>query len=154
MVAANGDLRAVGVFLLWADLADDQCVGDLLTSIDRDVMLVDNKEGISTLDAFSCALRVLSYSLAEAAHLIGVGRGPGGGVLGVFTELFIEYYKIHGIGAGCVCLCVVINGRVRRLWCWWKHGEDGAGERAVGYWVVWGGMFTFGYPWWGGGWYI
>ena len=111
MVAANGDLRAVGVFLLWADLADDQCVGDLLTSIDRDVVLVDNKEGISTLDAFSCALRVLSYSLAEASHLIGVKRGPGGGVLGVFVEflilhelacLFIKYWKGHGIGTCCV----------------------------------------------------
>ena len=29
-VAANGDSRAVGVLLLWADLADDQGVGDLI----------------------------------------------------------------------------------------------------------------------------
>ena len=89
MVAADGDLRVVGVFLLWVDLADDQGVGDLLTSVSRDVMLVDNKEGIFPLDAFSCALCVISYSLAEAVHLIVVGRGLGGSVLGVFTELLI-----------------------------------------------------------------
>ena len=96
---------------MWADLADDRGVGDFLISVGRDVMVVDNKEGIYYLDAFSCDLRVISYSLSEAAQLIGVGRGPGGGILGVFTELlilhqldslFIEYWKSHGIGAGCV----------------------------------------------------
>ena len=86
MFAADGDLRAVGVFILWEDLADDQVGGDLLTSVVRYAMVVDNKEGIRPLDAFSCALRVLSYSLTEAAHLIGVGRGPGGGVLGVLRS--------------------------------------------------------------------
>ena len=120
---------------MWADLADDRGVGDLLKSVGRDVMVVGNKEGICSIDAFSCALRVLSYSLAEAAHLIGVGRGPGGGVLRVFTELsilheldslFIEYWKIHGIGAGCVFPGAVSNGRVRSLWVWWRREEDGA----------------------------
>ena len=52
-------------------------------------MVVDNEEGIRPLDEFSCALRVLSYSLEEAAHLVGVGRGPDGGVLRVFTKLSI-----------------------------------------------------------------
>ena len=56
MVAVDGDSRAVGVFLFWADLVDDQGVGDILTSVGRDVMVVDNKEGICTLDAFSYAL--------------------------------------------------------------------------------------------------
>ena len=74
-------------------------------------MIVNIEEGIRPIDAFSCALRVLSYSLAEADHLIGVGRGPGGGILGVFAELlilnelacfFIEYWKGRGIGACCV----------------------------------------------------
>ena len=49
--------------------------------------------------------------LAEAAHLIGVGRGPYVGVLGVFEELailhelarlFIEYWQSHDTGVGCV----------------------------------------------------
>ena len=93
----------------------------------RDVILVDNEEGIRPLNALFCALRVLPYSLAEAAHIIGVGRGTGGGVLGVFTELailhllsrlFIEYWKLHGTGAGCVCPGAVKNGRIRRLWGW------------------------------------
>ena len=79
----------VGVFLLWVDFADDQDVGDLLTSVGRDVMVVYNKKCIYPLDMFSCAFLVLSYSLAEAAHLIGVGRVPCGGVLGVFTGLSI-----------------------------------------------------------------
>ena len=58
-------------------------------SVVSGVVVVDNEEGIRPLDAFSCALRVLSYSLTEAAHLIGVGRVPCGGVLGVFTGLSI-----------------------------------------------------------------
>ena len=119
---------------MWEDLADDRGVGDLLTSVGRYFIVVDNEEGIRPLDAFSCALRVISYSLAEAAHLIGVGSGPGGGVLGVFTELlilhqlaslFIEYWKSHVIGADCVCPAAVSNGQVRRLWGWWRRGEDG-----------------------------
>ena len=98
------------------------------------VTVVDNEEGIRPLDAFSCDLRVPSYPLAEAAHLIGVGRGPGGGVLGVFEELailhelarlFIEYWQIHGTGSGFVFSGVVINGRIRRLWGWRRRGEDG-----------------------------
>ena len=56
MVAPDGYLRAVGVLFLWADLADDRGVGDLFTYINRDVIVVDNKEGIRSLDAFSCYL--------------------------------------------------------------------------------------------------
>ena len=41
-------------------------------------------------------------------------------------RLFIDYWKSHGIDAGCVCPGAVSNGRVRRLWGWWRHGEDGA----------------------------
>ena len=57
------------------------------------------------------SLRVPSCPLAEAAHLIGVGREPGGGVLGIFEELailhylarlFIDYWQSHGTGAGWV----------------------------------------------------
>ena len=97
-------------------------------------MVVNNEEGIHSLDAFSCYLRVLTYYLAETDHLIGVGRGTGGGILGVFAELsilhelahlFIEYWKGHGIGACCVCPGVVSDGRFRRLWGWWHCGEDG-----------------------------
>ena len=70
---------------MWEDLADNRGVGDILTSIVRDVMVVNNEEGICSLNAFSCALRVLYYYLAEASHLIEEGRGTGGGVIGVFT---------------------------------------------------------------------
>ena len=48
-------------------------------------MVVNNEEGIRPLDAFPCALRVLSYSLEETAHIVGLGRDPGGGLLGVFA---------------------------------------------------------------------
>ena len=97
-------------------------------------MEVNIEKGIRPLDAFSCALLVLSYSLAEATHRIGIGRGPVGGVLGVFAELpilheparrFIENWKGHGIGSYCVCPGAVIDGRFRCLWGWWWRGEDG-----------------------------
>ena len=135
MVDADGYSRAVGVLLLWADLADNRGVGDLLMSVVRNVVVVDNEEGICPLDALFCTLRDLSYPLADAAHLIGVGRGPVGGILGVFMEfsilhelarLCIDYGEIHGIGSGCVFPGTVSNGRIRRLWGCWRHGEDGA----------------------------
>ena len=64
---------------------------------------MDNKYGIRPLNAFSCGLRFPSYPLAEAAHLNVLGRGPCGGVLGMFEELailhelsrlFIDYWQI------------------------------------------------------------
>ena len=86
---------------------------------------MDNEEGIRTLDELSCSLRVTSYPLSEAAHIIGVGRGPGVCILRVLTELavlhelafpLIEYWKSHDTGAGCVCLIVVSNGQIWSLW--------------------------------------
>ena len=94
-------------------------------------MVVNHEEGIRPLNAFYCALRVPSYSLEEASHLVGLGRGPGGGVLWVFVELsilhevarlFIEYWKGHVIGSCCVLPGMVIDGRLRRLWVWWRCG--------------------------------
>ena len=98
-------------FFRWADLVDDRGVVNLLTPASRDVIVVDNEEGIRPLDALSCALCVTSYPLEEACHLIGVRRGPGGGVIGVLMELvilhefaclFIEYCQRHDTGYGCV----------------------------------------------------
>ena len=86
---------------------------------------MDNEEGICPLNALSYALRFTSYPQAEVAHLIGVGRVPGGGVLGEFKELavlhelarlFIEYWQIHDTGAGCVCPGTARNWRIRRFW--------------------------------------
>ena len=70
---------------MWEDLAYDRGVGDLFTSFGRDAIVVDNKEGVRPLYVLSCSLYVPSYPLAEAAHLIGIGRGPRGCVIGVLT---------------------------------------------------------------------
>ena len=80
-------MRAVGVLLLWEDLADNRGVDGLLTYVGKDVILVDNEEGIRPLGTLLCSLHVTSYPLAEAVHLVVVGHGPCGGVHGVFTEL-------------------------------------------------------------------
>ena len=63
-VAADGDSCAVGVLLLWEDFTDDQGVCDLFTSVGRDFIVVDDKEGIRYLDALSCSLCIPSYPLA------------------------------------------------------------------------------------------
>ena len=124
----------MGVLLFWEDLAEDQGVVDIFTSVRRDVIVVDNEEGIFPLNALSCSLRVPSYPLVEAAHIIGVGCGPGGVVLGVFKELailhelafpFIEYYQSHDTGSGCVFPGAVSNGQIRSVWVWLRRGEDG-----------------------------
>ena len=149
-------MYAVGVLIFWADLADDRCVGDIFTSIGRDVTVVDKEEGIRSLDALYCYLCVPSYPLEEAAYLIGVGRGPGGCILGMLTELVIlhdlarllvKYWQSHDTGDGCVCPGALSNGQIRRLWGWRQRGEDGVQARAVCYWVFWCGLVTYGYPW-------
>ena len=91
-------------------------------SVIRDVIVVDNEVGIRPLEKLSCSLYVPSYPLAEAAHIIGVERGPGGCVIGVLTwlaiihelaHLFIKYWQSHDTGDGCVIPSAVSNGRLR-----------------------------------------
>ena len=108
-------------------------MSDIFTSVGRYVIVVDNEEVIRKIDALSYSLRVPSYPLAEAAHIIGVGRVPGGGILGVFKELeilhelaclFIDYCQSHDTGSGCVFPGAVINGQIQSVWGWRRRGED------------------------------
>ena len=64
MVAVNGDSRAVGFLLLLEDLADNGVVGDIFTSVGRDVIIVDNEEVVYPFDALSYSLCIPSYILA------------------------------------------------------------------------------------------
>ena len=70
--AADGDSHAFEFFLLWVDLTDNRGEGGIFAFFSRYVIMVDNKEGIHTLDALSCDLCFLFYPLVEAAHQFNI----------------------------------------------------------------------------------
>ena len=51
-IATDGDLGAEGVSLLWADLTDDTCVGDVLPAIDRYVGEANGRECVGASNPF------------------------------------------------------------------------------------------------------
>ena len=73
------------MLLLRSDLVDNQGVGGLFTPVGRDVIGFDAEECICSLDALSFSLYIPSFPLEQATHLIGVGRDPGGCIIGVLA---------------------------------------------------------------------
>ena len=71
--AADGNVGAVGVCLFGTEFANNLGVGDFFAVVGRDVILMDNKEGVSDFDPFSSASGVRDNKLVEAAKLFGVG---------------------------------------------------------------------------------
>ena len=60
------------------EVADNRCVCYVLASIRRDVIVVDNMEGVGPIDSFTDALGNYTNALAQAAHIVGVRSGPYG----------------------------------------------------------------------------
>ncbi len=65
-VAANGDMGAVWVILFRMNLADDHGVVDLLALVGRDVLVVNEEEGVGTCYPLTIRCRALSNALAKA----------------------------------------------------------------------------------------
>ena len=66
-MSPDGDARAVGIALLWADLANHFGVSDFGSTVGWDVFEPDDKEGVVSLDALACAVGGGSDTLTEAA---------------------------------------------------------------------------------------
>ena len=72
------------------EFTENGCVGYFLASFRRDVVVVDNMEGVGLINSFANALGTYTNSLAQAAHLVGVRSGPYGRKGWVLAELALR----------------------------------------------------------------
>jgi hypothetical protein len=86
-VAAIGDTGAVRIILLRTDIADDHGVADFLALVKRDVVVVDETEGVGTCYPLAIWPRAGTDALAETTEFVGIGGIPHGFVTGVTTKL-------------------------------------------------------------------
>ncbi len=65
-VAADGDAGAVGIILFRTDFTDDHGVADFLALVGRDVLVVNDEEGVGTRYSLVSCGRAQSNALAES----------------------------------------------------------------------------------------
>jgi hypothetical protein len=69
------------------DLADDHGVADFLALVERDVIVVDETEGVGTCYLLAIWRRAGTNALAEMTKFVGIGGIPRGFVMGVTMKL-------------------------------------------------------------------
>ena len=89
MIAANGDARAVGISLLWADLANHFGVSDLFSAVGGDIFEEDEEEGVDSFDTLASAVGRGADALAEPAKFVRVGHVPDLVEVWVLTDLTV-----------------------------------------------------------------
>ena len=67
VIAADCDARAVGVALLWADLANHFGVSDFFSAVGGDVFETDEEEGVGAFDMLASYVRRGADALADPA---------------------------------------------------------------------------------------
>jgi hypothetical protein len=73
-------------------------VAYFLSFVGRDVMIINEKEGVSACNPFGMGGSTQTNALAQPSQLIGVRSVPGGFVAGVMTELaMLEEYTGGGV---------------------------------------------------------
>ena len=64
-IAPNGDVGAEGISFLWTNIADDPCIGDVVSAIDRDISETNGRECVGAFDPFEMGgCGVCVYTLA------------------------------------------------------------------------------------------
>ena len=71
------------------EVSDNGCVGDVLVSVRWDVAVLDDMEGVGTIEPFFNALGTYTNALAQAVHLVGVRSGIDGLKAWVLAELAV-----------------------------------------------------------------
>ena len=70
MIAADGDARAVGIALLWANLANHFGVNDLFSVVGGDIFEADEEEGVGSFDTLASSIGRGADALAEPAEFV------------------------------------------------------------------------------------
>jgi hypothetical protein len=89
MVATYGDASAIWIRFFGADYADHFGVSDFFAAVEGNVIIVDEVEGVSAVDAFGGTTCCEANALTEAAQFIGVGFAPHLSEHGVLAELAV-----------------------------------------------------------------
>ena len=76
VISSNGDACAVGIAVLWADLANHFGVSDFCSAFGWDIFEADEEEGAGSLELLGCAVGGGADTLAEAAEFIGMRVFP------------------------------------------------------------------------------
>ena len=72
------------------EVANNGCVGDVFALVLWYVIVVDDMEGVGTIDPFSNALGPYTNTLAQAVHFVGVRSGLDGRKAWVLLELLVR----------------------------------------------------------------
>ena len=75
-ISADDYVRAVGIALLWANLANHFGVSDFFSAVGGDTFKAYEEEGAGSLDSLACAVGGGANTLAESAEFVGVGIIP------------------------------------------------------------------------------
>ena len=70
MVSADGDARAVGIALFWADLENHFGVSDCFSAVSGDILEADEEEGVGAVDEFDSAFGRGADALTEPAKFV------------------------------------------------------------------------------------
>jgi hypothetical protein len=86
-IATDGDVGAIRIILFQPPFTYHHGVADFFPFMDRDVVIVNKKEGVSACNPFCVGGRTKACALALPSKFIGVRYVPGGFVAGVTAEL-------------------------------------------------------------------
>ncbi len=83
----DGDAGTIRIVFFRTNFTHYHGVADFLWFVGRDVVIVDEKEGVSARDSFGGGGSSQTNSLAQSAELVGVGSVPSCLVAGTASEL-------------------------------------------------------------------
>ena len=69
-ISADGNARAVGIALLWADIANHFGVSNFLSAVGGDIFEANDEEGVSSLDTLVSAIGRGADALSDPAEFV------------------------------------------------------------------------------------
>jgi hypothetical protein len=96
--ATNGDAGTIRIVFFRAHFTNYHGVADFLSFVGGNIVIVDEKEGVSARNSFGVGGGSRTNSLAQSSELVGVGGVPSCLVAGISPELaMLEEFTSGGI---------------------------------------------------------
>jgi hypothetical protein len=97
-IATNGDMGTIRIVFIRSHFTHYHGVADFLLFVGRDVVIVDDKEGVSARNLFGIGGGSQTNSLAQSSEIVGVGSVPSCLVAGILSELaMLEEFTSGGV---------------------------------------------------------
>jgi hypothetical protein len=98
VTATNSDAGTIGIVFFRAHFTNYHGVADFLSFVGGDIVIVDEKEGVSARNSFRVGGGSQTNSLAQSSEFVGVGSVPSCLVSGISTELaMLEEFTSGGV---------------------------------------------------------